>query len=141
MDEKELRALLSSVQNGSTDVDDALLKLRMKPFDDIGYAKVDLQRGVRTGTAEVIFGAGKTAEQITGIAGSMLENGQKTILVTRLDKEKAEQVRIQAAGRWQAEFFYNERGRIAVIGSCPRPDGIGRILVISSAAGEQCKAG
>ena len=70
MDEKELRALLSSVQNGSTDVDDALLKLRMKPFDDIGYAKVDLQRGVRTGTAEVIFGAGKTAEQITGIATS-----------------------------------------------------------------------
>ena len=49
MDEKELRVLLSSVQDGSTDVDEALLKLRMKPFDDLGYAKVDLQRGVRTG--------------------------------------------------------------------------------------------
>ncbi len=132
MDEKELRALLSSVQDGSTDVDEALLKLRMKPFDDLGYAKVDLQRGVRTGTSEVIFGAGKTAEQITGIAGSMLENGQKTILVTRLDREKAEQLRIQASGRWQAEFSYNESGRIAVIGSCPKPDGIGRILVMTA---------
>lgn len=92
MEEKELRQLLKAVRAGTEDVDDALLKLRVKPMEDLGYAKVDLQRGVRTGTAEVIFGQGKTPDQIGGIARTMLKNGQKTILITRLDAEKSELV-------------------------------------------------
>ena len=61
----EVRRILEAVRSGGLDVDDALLKLKEKPFEDIGYAKVDLHRKVRQGAAEVIYGAGKTAEQIT----------------------------------------------------------------------------
>lgn len=68
MDEKQLRELLYSVRSGDTDVEEALLRIRKKPIDDLGFAQVDLQRGVRTGASEVIFGQGKTAEQIAGIA-------------------------------------------------------------------------
>ena len=58
-------------------VDEALLKLKAAPYEDIGYAKVDLHRKVRQGVAEVIYGAGKTAAQIEGIARVMRHNGQK----------------------------------------------------------------
>ena len=62
----EIRKLLESVQAGETSVDDAMLELKKAPFEDIGYAKVDLHRKVRQGAAEVIYGAGKTPEQIGG---------------------------------------------------------------------------
>ena len=85
----EIRRLLEGVSQGSVSVDDALLKLKEKPFEDIGYAKVDMHRKLRQGTAEVIYGAGKTPEQIVGIAGTMLAHGQSTILITRLPEESA----------------------------------------------------
>ena len=52
----EVRRILEAVRSGGLDVDDALLKLKEKPFEDIGYAKVDLHRKVRQGAAEVIYG-------------------------------------------------------------------------------------
>ena len=85
----DIRKLLEGVKEGTVDVDDALLKLKVKPFEDIGYAKVDMHRKVRQGAAEVIYGAGKTPEQIIGIAETMKKNGQETILVTRLSQESA----------------------------------------------------
>lgn len=77
----DIRTLLESVSAGTVSVDDALLKLKTKPFEDIGYAKVDMHRKLRQGTAEVIYGAGKTPEQISGIAETMLGNGQTPILI------------------------------------------------------------
>ena len=68
----EIRKLLESVRAGETSVDDAMLELKKAPFEDIGYAKVDLHRKVRQGAAEVIYGAGKTPEQIGGIIDAML---------------------------------------------------------------------
>ena len=64
----EIRLILEAVKRGELSVDDAALKIKVKPFEDIGYAKVDLHRKVRQGAAEVIYGAGKSAEQISGIA-------------------------------------------------------------------------
>ena len=86
----EIRKLLESVQAGKTSVDEALLQIKMSPFEDIGYAKVDLHRKVRQGAAEVIYGAGKTPEQIVGIIETMRQHGQERILITRLSKEAAE---------------------------------------------------
>ena len=60
-------------------VEEALLFLKKAPFEDIGYAKVDSHRAIRQGVAEVIFGAGKTAEQMIGIVEQMKKNGQKTL--------------------------------------------------------------
>ena len=66
----EIRKMLEGVRQGTVSVDDALLALKKEPFTDIGYAKVDLHRGIRQGAAEVIYGAGKTPEQIEKIKAS-----------------------------------------------------------------------
>ena len=73
----DIRQLLEAVKNGETSVDDALLEIKKAPFEDIGYAKVDLHRKIRQGAAEVIYGAGKTPEQIAGIIDAMLKNGHR----------------------------------------------------------------
>ena len=86
----EIKQILEAVKSGELPVDEALLKIKTQPFEDIGYAKVDLHRKVRQGAAEVIYGAGKTAEQIIGIADTLRTAGQETILITRLSPEKAE---------------------------------------------------
>ena len=89
----DIRKLLEDVKSSSVSVDDALLKIKMSPFEDIGYAKVDMHRKLRQGAAEVIYGAGKTPEQIIGIVETMLKNGQDTILITRLSEASAEIVK------------------------------------------------
>lgn len=84
MDKHELTELLNHVADGSISPDDAALKLKIQPFQEIGeYAKVDFHRGIRQGVPEVIYGAGKAKEHILGIAKAMVNNGQKTILITR----------------------------------------------------------
>ncbi|MCI6553318.1 MAG: nickel pincer cofactor biosynthesis protein LarB [Lachnospiraceae bacterium] len=119
----EIKQVLEAVRAGSLSVEEALLKIRMEPFEDIGYAKVDLHRRVRQGAAEVIYGAGKTGAQIIGIADTMKKNGQDTILITRLSEEKAEEV-----GRAH-RLDYHKEARAGVIGELPEPDGIGRIVI------------
>ena len=90
MDNKqEILRLLRSVADGTTAPEDALLELKESPFEDLGYAKVDFHRSVRQGAAEVIYGAGKTPEQIAGIVSAMGERGCRNILITRMDGEKA----------------------------------------------------
>ena len=119
----EIRQLLERVKAGETSVEDALLRLKMEPFEDIGYAKVDMHRKVRQGAAEVIYGAGKTPEQIAGIVETMKKKGQKTILITRLSKEGAEVVAETQT------LQYEEISRIGIVGELPKPDGIGKIVV------------
>ena len=87
----EIKALLENVKNGVVSVDDALLRLKTEPFDDLGFAKVDLHRKIRQGAAEVIYGERKTPQQIGGIVRSMLDHGQDRILITRLKPEAAEE--------------------------------------------------
>ena len=119
----DIRNILEGVSDGTVSIDEALLKLKMKPFEDIGYAKVDMHRRLRQGAAEVIYGAGKTPEQIIGIADAMLKNGQKTILITRLSAEAAGIV--SAAHPLQ----YHQDARCGIIGDIPVPSGIGKIVV------------
>ena len=119
----DIRNILEGVSDGTVSIDEALLKLKMKPFEDIGYAKVDMHRKLRQGAAEVIYGAGKTPEQIIGIADAMLKNGQKTILIPRLSAEAAGIV--SAAHPLQ----YHQDARCGVIGEIPAPSGIGKIVV------------
>lgn len=92
MDQKETLAMLNAIKDGSLSPEAALTKLKTAPFDDIGYAKIDNHRGIRQGVPEVIYGAGKTAEQICGIVDKMLSGGAKDIIVSRLVPESAEQL-------------------------------------------------
>lgn len=124
MDKTELSKLLNAVAAGEISPDDAALKLKMQPIAEVGqYAKVDMHRGVRQGVPEIIYGAGKTKEQILGIARTMLENGQKTVLVTRMTAEAAEYI----GGELPVE--YNAAARAGVIGVMPEPSGKGKIVV------------
>lgn len=88
----DILQLLRQVADGSATPEEALSQLKREPFTDLGYAKVDLHRAVRQGAAEVIYGAGKTPEQIAGIAAAMGERGCRNILITRLSPEAAELV-------------------------------------------------
>ena len=119
----DVKALLQGVQDGTISVDDALLQLKQQPFEDLGYAKVDLHRKVRQGANEVIYGAGKTPEQIIGILDKMAQNGQKNVLITRLDGDKA------AIINKKGPLTYYESAKIAVAGEMAAPGGIGTIVV------------
>ncbi len=88
----DILQLLRRVADGSATPEEALSQLKRAPFEDLGYAKVDLHRGVRQGAAEVIYGAGKTPEQIAGIAAAMGARGCQNILITRLSPESAKLV-------------------------------------------------
>ena len=88
-----IKQILESLERGDITSEEALLKLKAAPFDDLGYAKVDTHRSILQGAAEVIYGAGKTPSQIIGIMKSMINNGQERIMVTRLSEEAASEVK------------------------------------------------
>lgn len=119
----DIKAVLEAVQAGTMPVEEALLTIKKAPFEDIGYAKVDMHRNVLQGAAEVIYGAGKTAEQMLGIIEKMKQGGQKTILITRLSEENA------AVISEKYDLDYDRQARVGIIGEKPRPDGIGTIVV------------
>lgn len=119
----ETKRVLEAVSKGEMTVDDALLKIKMQPFEDIGYAKVDMHRKIRQGAAEVIYGASKTPEQILGIINTMLKNGENTILITRMSKEAADLVSSEHL------LNYNELAKVGIIGDMPMKDGLGKIVV------------
>ena len=122
-----IRTILEAVERGDMSVDDALLRIKDKPFEDIGYAKIDLHRKARQGAAEVIYGEGKTEEQIIGIVRTMIERGQAPVLITRISATKAEAV-AKAVGD-AVNLEYNADARLMIAGTKPDPDGIGKIVI------------
>ena len=115
MDPARIRQLLEAVHAGTTSVDAAVTELRDLPFSDLGYAVVDHHRALRQGTAEVILGEGKTAEQIIGITQELARTGQN-VLVTRVDAAKGASVCEAIAG-----MKYEPLGRTATLEQTPIP--------------------
>jgi NCAIR mutase (PurE)-related protein len=125
MDKYDALALLRAVEKGEVSPEDALIKLRIAPFEDLGFAKVDYHRELRQGIPEVIFGQGKTPEQIAKIVQAIKDRGGKDILITRMSKEAVPAVSTVA------ELSYCEIGRVGV--ACPdegRPS-VGSVVVAS----------
>ena len=89
MESKHMLSILQQVQDGSLDIHSAYEKLKISPFEDLGYAKIDHHRKIRQGSPEVIYGAGKTSEQMEGILHSLLSHCPENILITRLSEESA----------------------------------------------------
>lgn len=83
MDQTKLRALLAAVASGEQDVEAALTLLRSLPFEDLGYATLDHHRSLRWGFPEVVFGQGKTPEQVAGILARLAERSPR-VLATRV---------------------------------------------------------
>lgn len=110
MDQQNLRELLGQLQGGEISIDATLERLRHLPFESLGYATVDHHRAIRQGFPEVIFGKGKTAEQVAGIAGRLLEKSGN-LIVTRTDEKAFELVqKIETAAT-----FHQASGSISVI--------------------------
>lgn len=86
MDEKRIKEILNNIKEGDLSVEDALGKFKDFGYKELDYAKIDNHRQLRTGYPEVIFGQGKTPEQIEGIVNYMLEH-ENNILVTRTNEE------------------------------------------------------
>jgi len=125
MTEQQLRELLEEVQSGASDIDGALQRMRHMPFEDLGFAKLDHHRALRHGIPEVVFGLGKTAEHVIGIAGKLLERGNGNVLITRSNPAMAERVMQELPGgehfpmsgaiRYWRDRAVTGKGKIAVV--------------------------
>jgi NCAIR mutase (PurE)-related protein len=98
VDTHKLKQLLTEVQSGKVNVDQALDRLRSLPYDDIGYARLDFHRSLRQGLPEVVFCQNKTPDQAIGILARMGQDHDR-VLATRVSAEMASaiQSRLPAA--------------------------------------------
>ncbi len=127
MNHDTLRQLLESVASGGLSVQKAQQRLVHFAVEDIDYAHIDHHRSLRKGFPEVIFGQGKSAEQIIGIVDKIIAQEQ-VVLVTRLDADKAATV----TGRFP-QASYDTQARMVVCQSQPMPkSGRGTIVVLSA---------
>ena len=92
MKKQDVLEILRAVESGRLGAEEAFTKLKLAPFEDIGFAKVDHHREMRQGVAEVIYGAGKTPEQIAKISAALMAGGDRVVLITRMAPEAAEYV-------------------------------------------------
>ena len=130
MDRDEVRRLLESVAAGRSSVDDAVRTLASptvsgQGYDDLGFARVDSHRGLRTGDPEVVYGAGKTPAQAVAIVRSLLADTARPALVTRAPGD------VMAA--IQTEFpdhLVDEQARAIAVGALPEP--IGTVCVVAA---------
>ena len=128
MNPERLRDLLGQVRTGTVSTDEALQQLKSLPFEDLGFAKVDHHRSLRTGFPEVIFGSGKTAEQIISIARSLSDSAHN-VLITRIDAAQAEQMREAFP-----QLSYSENARVATLVH-QQPEIRGHCIILVLAAG------
>ena len=86
MENDHIRTILNNIENGTLTASEAYAQLKLAPFEDLGYAKVDHHREVRQGAPEVIYGASKTKEQIEGITNSLLAGGADIVEMNTIRK-------------------------------------------------------
>jgi len=126
MDRDRLEALLLDIKAGRVPVDEALRRLRSFPYDDLGFAKLDTHRSLRTGFSEAIFCKGKSLEQIAQIAQRLSER-TGPVLATKADRDAYEAIR-----RVRPDAVYHELARMVVIGPPRETKSAKPILVVSA---------
>jgi hypothetical protein len=126
MEQEEIYQLLQQVERGEKTAREAAEDIRLQPEMLVGnYADIDTHRSVRQGMPEVIYGEGKTAQQILGIAAAMKERGISNIMVTRLSQEKADEI------ARELEIDYNPIPRIGIVNGC-ETEKKGKIVVVAA---------
>jgi len=123
MKKQTVLEILRDVEKGRLSPEQALVKMKLEPIDDMGFAKVDHHRQLRQGIAEVIYGEGKAPEHILKIIGSLVAAGQSPVLITRMAPEAA------ALVAQHYELKYDSLSKMGIVGQLPEPDGYGTILV------------
>ncbi len=127
MNPDNIKHLLHSVKDGALSIDDALQSLKQLPYQDLGCAQVDHHRELRQGMPEVIFGEGKSVEQITAIMTAMSGKGSN-VLVTRLDHDKSRHI----LSFFPAANYHAEARCLTLEQKAVEQRGKGTILVISA---------
>ena len=126
MNPESIRKLFEDVRRGKLSPDDAIAKLRHLPFEDLGFAKVDHHRALRTGMPEVIFGSGKTPSQVAGIF-TRLARHARNVLATRASREQFSAVKKAVPG-----VRFEKDASAIVLRRDRRQYGKGLIMVISA---------
>ncbi len=127
MNPLKLEDLLKRVKSGRTRIDEAIARLKSLPFEDLGYARIDHHRSLRRGFPEVIWGEGKSPNQILSIMKEMKRKGQN-VMITRLDGGKA-----KAIQKVFPKSRYHPRSKVLTYLIHPvRSEGKGTILVITA---------
>ncbi len=124
MNSMQIEALLNEVRDGHVNVDEAMDRLRSLPFEDLGFAKLDHPRSLRTGMPEVIFASGKTSEQVAAIFARMAQAGGN-VLATRASRENFDAV---VAVEPRAE--YHALARAITLSQAPSIPGKGTVAVV-----------
>lgn len=135
MDASDLEELARAVAAGDMTPRELVERVHMDSVVDVGYAQVDMARGLRTGVSEVVYGAGKTSDQIAGIVAAMRAAGQRRVLITRLDADKAAEL-----AELGCACTYHELAHAGVVGELPEPDGNGEILVLTAGTSDAAVA-
>ena len=117
MNADQIQELLEAVSRGAVSAEEAAGRLRSMPFRDLGFAKIDTHRPLRTGQAEVVYGAGKRPEQLAEIVAGLSEDGNP-VLVTRATPEGVAALRDRFA-----EIHVCEEAAAVVVGVPPAPQG------------------
>jgi pyridinium-3,5-biscarboxylic acid mononucleotide synthase len=127
MRREHVRDLLARVANGELDVAGAVEALTFEPLESLGFATIDHHRTLRQGFPEVVYGAGKSPEQIVEIATRIAKEGAG-VLVTRVAADAAEHLRASVPG-----IELNAVARTAHLrGSEPPPRGAGTVAVVTA---------
>lgn len=130
MNHEQLRSILEHVNSGTVNVDEAhdqlVALLRRIPFEDLGFARVDHQRPLRQGTSEVVFGTGKTSDQIAAICRSIVDAGDD-LLVTRTDEAA-----FRAVSKVVPDAEYHKLAR-SITRRKPRPPSGSGVVLIAAA--------
>ncbi len=125
MNKTEMLQLLTAVKDGSQTPEEAVKQLKLAPFEDLGYAKIDYHRNVRQGTGEIIYGAGKTDEHIAGIVSKMVSDGVQDILITRMSETAVKGVEDVC------ELKYDPLSKMGIANPNPNRMSVGSIVVVS----------
>ena len=126
MNQEQIRQLLEQVASGNLEPDKALEQLRDLPFENLGFAHIDHHRALRTGFPEVIFGQGKTREQVLSIAERITEHGSQ-MLATRLAEDAA-----QALVERFPQAEYDTLARTVLVPAPQTPPQTGLVAVVSA---------
>lgn len=123
MENEHIRQILTDIENGTISASEGYARLKLTPFEDLGYAKVDHHREIRQGAPEVIYGASKTKEQMEGIIKSLLTHCPENILITRLHPDSA------AYLSERFSLFYDELSHIGIVNRREHVSAKGTIVV------------
>jgi pyridinium-3,5-biscarboxylic acid mononucleotide synthase len=137
MNSEEILKLLEAVGAKKLAPEQALERLKHLPFEDLGFAKVDHHRSLRQGFAEVVFGQGKTPQQVAEIVRAMLakKSTRHNVLVTRADAKIFAAVK-GAAGKERKAATFHPRSRVITIERSRVIAGKGTVLVVSAGTGD-----